>query len=469
MTEQGFFHTYYDRAACDIGLVHIGYGAFHRAHQAVYIDDYMQATGDHRWGIAAVNLRASERETFAQATQAANGYLIKSIAADGGVEFRSVRSHVAFVDASDDLDAALELFEKPSVHAASMTVTESGYYVTEDWSLDLSAPAVQHDLDTTAAGTVYGFLTQALRRRMATTGAPITLLCCDNIRENGHVLKQALLAYLHAFGDVQLLSWVEDNVSFPCSMVDRITPRAEPALQAEVADLFPGYAQSSIHAEAFSQWVLEDNFAAAMPDLTRVGVQIVDSVEPYEETKIRILNGGHTGLAYFGALAGHLTFDAAMTDPSIRPHFDAWESEVLAGLPTSIPFNTSTYRDEIAGRFENRGIADQLERICMDGYSKMGIYVRPTLEACLAKGITPKAGYQCVASWVVYARRFRDGKTHIPYTEPFWDKLLPLIDEGAEDALAQDPQLWGTIPQDHPRFVTELTTAIKEMDKTWPV
>jgi D-arabinitol 4-dehydrogenase len=253
-------------------------------------------------------------------------------------------------------------------------------------------------------------------------------------------------------------------------MVDRITPRATPDLADEVASLFPEHAANPIHAEDFTQWVLEDNFAGPMPDLSKAGVEVVADVEPYEEAKIRILNGGHTGLAYLGALAGHQTFDQAMQDNQIRPHFDAWErDEVLSGLGDAIPFDTGRYLNAVAARFENAGIWDQLERICMDGYSKMPIYIRPTLEACLARGITPTAGFDCIASWIVFARRAAAGQSATPYHEPFASKLAPLIARGAEEALASDETLWGDLPKTYGNFVPGITAAIQRMDEQWQV
>jgi D-arabinitol 4-dehydrogenase len=278
-----------------------------------------------------------------------------------------------------------------------------------------------------------------------------------------------LLAYLVALGQADLADWVRRNVTFPCSMIDRITPRSTDALSVEAAEAFPDHAVAPIHAEDFMQWVLQDKFAADMPDLTRVGVQVVDDVTPYEEAKIRILNGGHTGLAYLGALAGHETFDQAMRDPALRTHFDEWEmTEVLPGLGGRQPFDTSAYLAEIARRFENPGIADQLARICMDGYSKMPIFIRPTLAACLEQGKTPEAGFACVASWVVYARRWRDGATHIPYNEPFWDVVEPLIAEGREQELAADPKLWEDLPQRFGSFAPGIVAAIQDMEDRWP-
>lgn len=468
MTEAQFFKTGYDRATCSIGIVHVGFGAFHRAHQAVYIDDYMQATGDLRWGIAAVNLRASESADFAAAAAAKDGYLLKSIAPSGDVEFRAVRSHKAHVDAAKDLDAALALLSRPSVKVVSMTVTESGYAFNDDWSLDLSSPAIREELSGGSIQTVYGYLAAALDRRSQELDAPITVLCCDNIRNNGKVLKGALLSYLDAAGKPALAEWVRKNATFPCSMVDRITPRSTPELETEVARMFPTNSLSPIHAEAFTQWVLHNDFAGEMPDLARVGVQVVDSVEPFEEAKIRILNGGHTGLTYLGALAGLRTFDQAMHDTELRAHFDRFEQEdVLRGLGDSIPFDTAQYLEKIAARFENPGIADQLERICMDGYSKMAIYIRPTLHSCLHKGLTPSASYDCVASWVVYARRFKAGKTDIPYHEPFWEKLAPMLDVGKEADIATDPMIWGDLPHTFDSFSPNLVAAIKRMETRW--
>lgn len=462
------FQTDYDRKTCDIGVVHLGYGAFHRAHQAVYFDDYMHQTGDKRWGIAAVNLRTTETEAFQQAASATDGYVVKTIAPDGAVNFRSVRSHLAFADATTDPDKAYDLLCLPSVKMVTITVTESGYYFNDAWDLDVEAEPVAAGISGEKSETVYAYLAEALRRRAALIEQPVSLLCCDNIRSNGQVLQRALLTYLEAKGMGELATWVRGNVSFPCSMVDRITPRSTPGLKDEISQLFPDTAHSPVHAEQFTQWVIEEDFITDFPDLTQAGVQIVSDVEPYEEAKIRILNGGHVGLAYLGALAGHHTFDQAMRDPDLRPHFEKWEKgEVLPGLGNHAPFDTTLYLDEIASRFENEGIADHLERICMDGYSKMAIYIRPTLEACLQMGILPEAGFDCVAAWIINARRHQDGQLHFPYHEPYWDRLAPMIRKGEESQIASDSQIWGDLPERFDNFVPGLVAAIQRMDQRW--
>ena len=468
MSNDSLYKTDYARSDCAIGCVHIGYGAFHRAHQALYLDDYMQVSGDLRWGIAAVNLRESESEAFAKLAQADQGYVVKSIAPDSSVSHRLVRSHIHFVDAASAREKAYDLFCLPSVHMASITVTESGYYFDPNWQLDLTAEPVAAGLAGHPAQTIYAFLAGALARRANDLNKPMTIFCCDNIRSNGQILEQALLAYIEAQQNHQLADWVRKNVSFPCSMVDRITPRTTAELEAEITASFPEYACAPVHAEDFSQWVIEDDFSADLPDFEQVGVQIVPDVEPYEEAKIRILNGGHSGLAYLGALAGHQTFDQAMRDPVLRAHFDKWEQhEVLQGLDDHIPFNTSDYLHKIAGRFENQGIADHLERICMDGYAKMAIYIRPTLEACLQKGILPEAGFDCVASWIVSARHFQNGSVGFPYHEPHWDRLVSMIEPGKEAEIASDPQIWGDLPERFEHFVPGLVAAIQRMDQKW--
>lgn len=461
--------TRYDRSAVRAGIVHVGFGAFHRAHQAVYVDDYMDATGDLNWGIAAVNLRASESMAFNQAVAMPNGYVLKTTTPQGDTVYRRVRPHVHSADWSQDATKAEALLANADVHAVTITVTESGYYLNADGSLNTKHPVVAAELRGAAAQSVYGYLSAALSRRAETTDQPITVMCCDNIRANGKMLRRNFLAYLDLTEQRVLGDWVSRHATFPCSMVDRITPRATDALAEEVRNQFPDDADTAIHGEAFTQWVLENDFAGPMPDLSKSGVQIVADVDPFEEAKIRILNGGHTGLAYLGALAGHKTFDAAMKDPRLRTHFDAFEAdEVLPGLTLELPFDKHHYTQQIAQRFCNAAIADQLERICMDGYSKMPLYIRPTMAACLAQGITPIRSFDCVASWAVFARRSAAGQSAVTYHEPYWNDLQPLLEPGREESLARQSQLWGDLPDKFPQFVPGIVAAIQQMEQAWP-
>lgn len=465
-TNTALYTTNYDRSECAIGIVHLGFGAFHRAHQAVYIDDYMQHSNDLRWGIAAVNLRASEAAPFAQLQNAEDGYLLATTTPDDVREMRLVRSHCEFLDWSKNAREAEDIVARASVQVVTITVTESGYYLNDDSSLNVDDPVIAEEIGGGAKQSVYSYLVNALRARYQANGLPINVLCCDNIRANGKMLGHNFKQYLQAAGEIELLQWVEDNVAFPCSMVDRITPRTSEILaQQEVAEFFGSNTLNPINSEAFKQWVIEETFKAAMPDLPQVGVEFVADVDPYEETKIRILNGGHTAVCYFGALAGHKTFDQVIRDPELRAVFDDFQNkEVLPGLDISLPFDKHEYLEKVVARFSNRAIADQLERICMDGFSKISIYLRPTLESCLRQNIVPTHGFDCVASWYVYARRFAAGTMPIHYHEPYWHKLEPLLAPGAEEKFARSKQLWGDLPEEYPEFIDNLILAIKRMD-----
>ncbi len=461
--------TAYDRAECRPGVVHLGYGAFHRAHQAVYIDDYMEATGDLGWGIAAVNLRRTEAEAFAQSARAEGGYVLKTMAPDGGVRFRLVRPHLEFADWPADPEAAERLVARPGVRAVTVTVTESGYYLDERGGLNRDDPAVAEELAGGAPRTVYAYLANALERRAAETGEPLVVACCDNIRSNGRMLEANFLAYLEHAGRRELASWVRANAAFPCSMVDRITPRPTEALAKEVGERFPAWTHGPVHGEDYRQWVLERGRAGPLAGLARVGVEAVDDVGPYEEAKIRILNGGHVGLAYLGALAGHTTFDEAMRDPELRPHFDGWTArEILPGLAIDLPFDKLAYSEKVAERFGNASIADSLERICMDGFSKFTIFVRPTLASCLERGIPPAFGYDCIAAWYVFARRAAAGRTRVAYHEPNRALLQPLLERGREEAFARLRLLWGELPDTWPEFAPGVVGAIGRMEERWP-
>lgn len=462
--------TVYDRNACKFGIVHLGFGAFHRAHQAVYIDDYMEKTGDLSWGIAAVNLRREQANQFMDHASADHGYLLKTTTPSGESSFREVRSHVRFADWSNDADEAESLLSQDSVKIVSMTVTESGYYLNDDLSLNADHPIIRAEINGGKSVSIYAFLANALRQRMLTINAPISVLCCDNIRSNGDVLGQNFKEYLKLTGETPLEKWVEVNTTFPNSMVDRITPRATDVLQTEISSISPKHSATAIHGESYIQWVLKYNFASDFPALDQVGVELVEDVDPYEEAKIRILNGGHTAVCYLGVLAGYQTFDEAIADPELYTHFDKYESEnVLPSLTLTLPFSKSDYCTLIAERFSNAAIADDLGRICMDGWSKFPIFIRPTLESCLAQGISPRWGYDCIASWYVYARRFAQGKTHIPYVEPYWEQLKPYLEDGQEAAFAQLDVLWSDLPRTHSEFVPELCSAITRMERRWPI
>jgi len=459
------YETRYDRNACEIGVVHIGYGAFHRAHQAVYLDDYMEKTGDLAWGIAAVNLRRKDSVAFAQ--NAKHDYLLKSISPEGEVSLRRVRSHAAFTDWAANADDAELLLAADSVFMATITVTESGYYTDPTGALDAGNATIKAELNGAAPISIYGYLLNGLRRRMARNGNKITICCCDNIRQNGKMLRRNFAEYLRLIGAADLAVWVNDNVTFPCSMVDRITPRSTATLETELSGLTGKPESQPIMAEAFSQWVLEDNFANKMPDIAAAGVTVTADVDPYEETKIRVLNGGHTCLTYLAALHGLETFDQAMQVPELFEHFWHFEThEVLTALTLDLPFSKTEYLENIAARFKNQAIGDTIARICADGMAKFPIFIRPTLAGCLAQGVMPHHGIKSIASWHVFTQHVIANKIPFEYLEPGWAILEPMI---GTDAFVTSKQLWGELPTTYPKFADALRVAIKNMEQSWPI
>lgn len=429
--------TSYNKSLCQTGIVHIGYGAFHRAHQAVYIDDYMERTGDLRWGIVAVSLRN-------EGIREVDDYILKTPSS-----YRLVRSHLDYIDWTKNRTIAKHLLTLPSVHLITVTVTESGY-----------APG----------SPLYEYLACGLRNRKT----PITILSCDNSTHNGVALEAQFLAYLYQTNQFELADWIKENVKFPSCMVDRITPRPTRALQDEIENVFPGthLSENPVHTEEYTQWVIEDKFASEFPDLTQVGAIITENLEPYEQTKLRILNGGHTSLAYLGVLSGCETFDEIMNLPSHRQHYERLQKEeIIPSIDIDLPFDIHEYAEKIEERLSSVNNKDCLDRICMDGFTKFHTFVVPSLKKCLEQGKKPVHIYKSIAAWYIYCRRFARGCKKIKYSEPNWLLLEPLLsDENINDFVSNE-RLWGDVPKNNITFTRDLKTILmsqtyeKEIDQ----
>lgn len=461
--------TRYDRSACEIGIVHVGPGAFHRAHQAYYFDAMMEKTSDLTWGIAAVNLRSAEAEDLSALKNAKDGYVLKAVSATGKSDYRLVRSHIAFADWSQDAEAAENLLALPGVKLVTITVTESGYYLNEDKHLNQDDSVIKAEISGDNKTSVYAYLREGLSRRRRENAGPLTVLCCDNLRSNGALLERSFYNYLKLCDDQELIDWLTDNASFPSSMVDRITPKSAKQLFDEVAQLFGLNNNPAVLSEDFIQWVIEDNFAGSRPPLDQVGVQIVSSVEPYEETKIRVLNGGHTGLTYLGALGGYQTFDQAIADPKLLEHFLSYENEeVLPVLPDDLPFDKSDYLSVITSRFQNPYVADSLQRICMDGVSKFPIFILPTIIDSFKRGHIPHRAIESIASWYIFAKRIHDGHMRFEYIEPNMHLLEPYLKDGRITDFTKAKTLWGDLYSNFPGFSNLLCREIDILDKQYP-
>lgn len=460
----------YDRDAVSVGIVHIGLGAFHRAHQAYYIDEYMNKTGDLNWGIAAVNLRKEDSAIFAKVAASENGYTLKTMSAVGKTEYQLIRSHISHTDWNSDYNSAVELVTEPNVKVITITVTESGYYLDSSGQLDLQATQIVSEKNGGQLQSIYSYLRAGLQKRVQSNAGPITVVCCDNLRQNGKLLKVNFLKYLQFMEDLELTAWLEENASFPCSMVDRITPKPTAELELETMALFNRSSDSPVLGEDFIQWVIEDDFKSDFPKLDKVDVTITKDIDSYEETKIRVLNGGHTCLVYLGALMGLETYDELMRNDELFQHYHSFETkEVLPVLPKPLPFDVDQYLETVTTRFTNTHIADSVERICMDGFSKFPIFVLPTIRGCLKIGIAPTYAIRSIASWYVFANKIYNGSFAFKYVEPYSEELKALLGPENLNLFTTSKTLWDDVPETYELFSSLLRQEIESLEKRWPL
>ncbi|MFT2109929.1 mannitol dehydrogenase family protein [Marinomonas sp. 2405UD68-3] len=458
----------YARSDVINGVMHLGVGAFHRAHQAVFFDRLLAHSEGYKWGIVGVNLRAQDRPSFSQLETQKGEYILKTMSADADIEYEYIRSIVGLIDGSSTPQKVDDLMASQAIQLVTFTVTEGGYYLDENKMLMLDHPLIKEDLKG-ERNTLYAFLYAGLKQRSQLINGKITLLSCDNLRHNGQLLKAGLIQFLKAKNENELISWVESNVSFPCSMVDRITPQPSQQHIDDVQRRFGIADEMTVMGEDFIQWVIEDDFAGERPPLDKVGVEFVKDVEPYEEAKIRILNAGHTVMVYQAALKQLTFFDEAMQDSELKKYFrDFILQDSIPAIGQSM-VDLSAYSKVIERRFSNANIGDTVERICTDGYAKFSIFVYPTLDAIFRLGGVPHKTIAGIASWFVFMNKVANGELNIPYHEPNLDKLHEFSnDESGINAFVMDSFLWKNVPSDFPDFAVHLRSAIELEQKKYP-
>ncbi len=452
----------FKREECKIGIVHLGAGNFHRAHQALYINDYLNQTNDLNWGICAINLRKEEQQNFNSLRDRDGKYILKTISTSGDTEYHEIHAIQKLIDWSKEKEDAENILTNPNIEIVTMTVTESGYYISEDNKLNLNLKIVRDNIEKKENTIIFSYLLNALKKRMNSINKEITLLCCDNIRENGVMLENTLKKFVESSEEFSLLEWINKKVSFPSCVVDRITPRPPDDLKSEIFDNFNIKENCSVMAEPFIQWVIEDNFIGRRPDLENVGVQFVKNVFPYEEAKIRILNGGHVALSYFGALKKYVTYDAAISDKELEQYFFELERrEIIPALGNEAPFDLEEYMMVIFNRFKNANIGDKLERIAMDGVGKFPIFILPTINKCFEKNIIPVNSIDAIASWYVFMCKILSNDLIFNYYEPSWDWVKNYLSEDKIEDFVCSKELWGDTPKKFNKFSELLLTKIK--------
>jgi len=448
----------HDRTQIMPWLVHIGAGAFNRSHLAVYLDDLLAMAGEPRWGEVAVGLLPADRDIHNGL--ALQDYLYSLMEMESGEErLRVVGSLVEHLFAPDQTQAVLARMAATECAIISLTVTEGGYFI-EDASGRFLSENVQlrHDLEHPDMPVTWlGYVAGAAERRRALGRGPFTLLSCDNLQANGAIARRALMAFAELRGG-GLPQWIERNVTFPCSMVDRITPRTTAENRALILERFGVVDHTPVVCEPFRQWVLEDDFAAGRPAFEHVGVEMTRDVAPYEKMKMRILNGGHSTLGYFADLLGIGLIHEAVADPQLYRLLVAYMDEVKPVVPQLPGIDLDQYAATVVRRFSNAAIRDQVPRICSEGCAKVAKFLVPPLADLLRSGRMARILPLVIAGWLHYQRGVDEqGRTMI-LSDGQAALLGPFIKTGCVDArlVLVESALFGSLAAEFPAWASRV-------------
>ncbi len=430
----------YDRSRVTPGIVHLGLGAFHRAHQAVVIDDCL-ASGATSWGIIGASLRSPEtRDALAPQDHL---YTVAVRAAEG-TEHRVIGSLLDSVVGRENPAALVEKMADPAIRIVSLTVTEKGYcHTPQTGDLDERHPDVVHDLNNLdAPRSAPGFIVAALARRRALGIQPFTVLCCDNLAANGHTV-QRIITQFAALRSKELGKWIADKATFPSTMVDRIVPQTTDADRDAVAAALGLRDAWPVMTEPFTQWVVEDRFVAGRPDFAAAGVELVSDVKPFELMKLRLLNASHSALAYLGYLAGYETIADTMVDP----HFARLAAQVMeeAAVTLTMPAGADlgAYRASLLKRFANPALHHRTWQIAMDGSQKLPQRLLGAMQDRLAKNLPIATHALAVAGWMRYVTATDERGRAIDVRDPLAADLASLAREAGPVAERLAPALLG--------------------------
>ena len=428
--------------------MHIGVGGFHRAHQAMYHDRLMNEGKALDWGICGVGVLASDRKM--QEALAAQDclYTVVEKHADGAREARVVGAITEYLFAPDDAEAVIEKMAAEPTRIVSLTITEGGY-----------------EFDPAAAPrTTFGLITEALSRRRQRGLAPFTVMSCDNLQGNGDLAKQAVTGFAR-LRDEELYDWVERQVPFPNSTVDRITPATTDGDRAEVAERFGIEDRWPVVCEPYTQWVLEDRFSAGRPPYEEVGVQVVDDVEPYELMKLRLLNASHQALAYFAYLCGFEFAHEAALDPVFRAFLLGYmNEEATPTLPPVPGVDLDDYKHTLIERFSNPELRDTVARLCAESSDRIPKWLLPVIRRQLKAGGEIRRSAAVVASWARYAEGVDEHGRPIEVVDRLKDSLMQSArrQRSDPDAFIENRDLFGDLVDDE-RFVAAYREALDSL------
>jgi mannitol 2-dehydrogenase len=426
----------YDRGDCTAGILHIGVGNFHRAHQAVYLDELFNRGRDLDWALVGAGVRESDDEMRRDlATQDLLTTVVEQEADHSAA--RITGSMIDFL-AIGHPAATLARLDDPAIRIVSLTITEGGYCIDPGTQrFDPAHPDIVADAaHIEAPHTAFGMIVAALMRRRAAGNAPFTVMSCDNLPGNGHVTAHAVTG-LATLVDPGLAEWIEQRVAFPNGMVDRITPATTDRERTLLEQSFGIVDARPVFCEAFSQWVLEDKFPSGRPALEDVGVRFVADVTPFELMKIRILNGGHAAIAYPAALMDIHFVHEAMADPLVSGFLSKLlDDEVIPVVPPVPGTDLSSYKALIERRFANPKIGDTIRRLCLDGSNRQPKFILPTAADRVRKGLPIEGIALASAFWCRYCYGETDSGAQIAPNDPDWTRLQARAREARADPAA---------------------------------
>ena len=454
----------YDRMQLATGIVHLGLGAFHRAHQAVYTEQVLNA-GDLRWGIAGASLRAAETR---DALAPQNGLYTVAVRDSAATHYQVIGALTALHVAPENPAALIKAMAQESVKIVSLTVTEKGYcHDPATGDLNADHPDIRHDLAyPDQPKSALGVLLAALAQRHKAGLAPFTILTCDNLPANGHTLHRVLQQFTR-LARKDLLSFVKNEVACPSTMVDRIVPSTTDADRQMVAEALGVDDGWPIMTEPFTQWVIEDRFPHGRPDWGAYGAELVHDVLPYETMKLRLLNGSHSTLAYLGYLSGYETVAEAMADPALASLIeDMMAQEITPVLSVPQGADVAAYRRSLLARFRNTALRHRTWQIAMDGSQKLPQRLLSTIRERLAVNASIDRLALGVAGWMRYVTGVDEQGQTIDVRDPLATELRKRADQAGLNAEQLAPSLLGIeaifgkdLPN-HPVFVASVTKAL---------
>jgi len=383
----------FDPPALKSGIVHLGIGAFHRAHQAVFTEDAIAARGGD-WGIVGASLKHPGVPDTLAAQDCL--YAVERLGAAAHYRVMGVLRQALF--APRDRAALLAALTAPSTHVVTLTLSEKGYCLAADGSLDFSHPDIATDVALPAGpGSAIGWLALALAERCRASAGPLTILSCDNLKSNGPKLEAAVMAFADRCWP-GLSFWIAANTAFPATLVDCIVPAADAAHRARVTDALGVADLASVQREEFAQWVIENRFAGPIPDWGAAGAEIVPDIAGHERLKLHVLNASHSALAYLGLPRGHTYVREAIADPELRAFLEAMVAREIA--PALTPLDVAAYWQTVRARFENPMIDHRLAQIAEDGSLKLPQRLFPLLEANIKAGRDITHLVKVIAAWL---------------------------------------------------------------------